>query len=235
MERMLDPIPVIRAPMETSMRHRSWMCGSEAAFSIVVSPSASTAAMRAFSVAVTEASSRKIRAPFSLLASSVKEVPTSTRVPSSVRARKCVSSGRRPIPSPPGRRQDDPSLARQERSGEQDGGADLLGEVRRDLLPGNVQALEAPPVMSELFRRTAQGLEDLDHDVHVFDLRQVREDHGLVSEKRRGEAGKRGVLVPARLDTALEGEAALDFVMAHSAIIAIFEYLRSEHAPSQDA
>ena len=35
---MLDPMPLIRAPIVTSIRHRSWMCGSEAAFSMVVLP-----------------------------------------------------------------------------------------------------------------------------------------------------------------------------------------------------
>ena len=99
---MFEPIPEILAPMETSMRQRSWMCGSEAAFSMVVLPSARTAAMRAFSVAVTDASSRKRPAPFSPSVCMVKNVPISTRVPSSMSARKWVSIGRRPIPSPPG-------------------------------------------------------------------------------------------------------------------------------------
>ena len=58
-----DSIPSIRAPSEPRKRHRSWTCGSQAALPITVSPSASTAAMTAFSVAMTLASSRKIRLP----------------------------------------------------------------------------------------------------------------------------------------------------------------------------
>ena len=58
--------------------------------------------MMAFSVAVTEASSRKMSAPTSLLACSVISPSISTRAPSSFRARKCVSRRRRPITSPPG-------------------------------------------------------------------------------------------------------------------------------------
>ena len=53
----------MRAPSETRKWQRSWTCGSQAAFTIVVSPGASAAAMSVFSVAMTEASSRKIRVP----------------------------------------------------------------------------------------------------------------------------------------------------------------------------
>ena len=51
-------MPSISAPIATSRRQRSCTCGSHAAWWIVVMPSASAAAMSAFSVAVTEASSR---------------------------------------------------------------------------------------------------------------------------------------------------------------------------------
>ena len=60
MRSTFEPIPSISAPSETRKRQRSWTCGSQAAFAITVSPGASTAAMTAFSVAITLASSRKI-------------------------------------------------------------------------------------------------------------------------------------------------------------------------------
>ena len=63
MRSTFDSIPSIRAPSETRKRQRSWTCGSQAALPITVSPSASTAAMTAFSVAITLASSRKIGLP----------------------------------------------------------------------------------------------------------------------------------------------------------------------------
>ena len=63
MRRMFEPIPSIRAPSETRKWQRSWMCGSQAACPTIVSPSASTAAITAFSVAITDASSRNIRLP----------------------------------------------------------------------------------------------------------------------------------------------------------------------------
>ena len=49
-----------RAPIDTSRRARSCTCGSEAALRIVVTPGASAAAIRAFSVAITLASSMKM-------------------------------------------------------------------------------------------------------------------------------------------------------------------------------
>ncbi len=61
--RTFEPMPSMSAPIETSRRHRSWTCGSQAAFRIVVSPAARTAAMIAFSVPVTEASSRNSSVP----------------------------------------------------------------------------------------------------------------------------------------------------------------------------
>ena len=67
---MFEPMPSISAPSETRNRQRSWTWGSHAAFEIVVRPGASEAAMIAFSVAMTDASSRWTRAPRSLPVSS---------------------------------------------------------------------------------------------------------------------------------------------------------------------
>ena len=56
--RTFEPMPSIVAPIEHSRLHRSCTCGSQAAFRMIVVPLASTAAMTAFSVPVTDASSR---------------------------------------------------------------------------------------------------------------------------------------------------------------------------------
>ena len=61
MRSTFDSMPSICAPSETRKRQRSCTCGSQAALPITVSPGASTAAMIAFSVAMTLASSRKMR------------------------------------------------------------------------------------------------------------------------------------------------------------------------------
>ena len=53
----LEPTPSIAAPIEISIRARSWTCGSEAALRITVGPRVSAAAISAFSVAITDGSS----------------------------------------------------------------------------------------------------------------------------------------------------------------------------------
>ena len=92
----------MRAPRPTRNRHRSWTCGSQAALPMVVSPSASTAAMIAFSVAVTDASSRNIDAPRSRPTSSSRARSKLAWTPRERKASRWVSSRRRPITSPPG-------------------------------------------------------------------------------------------------------------------------------------
>ena len=95
----------------------------------------------------------------------------------------------------------------------QDRCADLLREVRGDLFPRDVQGLETVLVVADLLHGAAQHLEDLDHHVHVFDLGEVSQSHGLVCEERGGKAGERGVLVPARPDAALQRKTAFDGVL----------------------
>jgi hypothetical protein len=63
MRMWLVPWPVIFAPMRMSISARSTISGSCAAFSSSVSPSASAAAIRKFSVPVTVTMSVRMRAP----------------------------------------------------------------------------------------------------------------------------------------------------------------------------
>jgi hypothetical protein len=56
-------MPSTLPPIALTRWHRSWTWGSDAALRIVVVPSASAAAITAFSVPVTDASSRKISVP----------------------------------------------------------------------------------------------------------------------------------------------------------------------------
>src|SRR6266550_4106404 len=99
--RVLLPMPSMAAPSATRKRARSCTCGSEAALRSTVVPLARTAAISAFSVPVTLGSSRKMSAPLSL-PSSLYTSPTLTSAPRRSSARKCVSTRRRPITSPPG-------------------------------------------------------------------------------------------------------------------------------------
>src|SRR5437867_4163715 len=68
---VLVPIPSTVAPRPARNRTKSWTCGSHAALRSTVLPGAPNAAMRAFSVAVTLGSSRKMSAAASLRASSL--------------------------------------------------------------------------------------------------------------------------------------------------------------------
>jgi len=100
--RRFDPTPSISAPIWMSILQRSCTCGSQAAFIIIVVPSARDAAIIAFSVPVTDASSRKTGTPTSLVAEKVSVFSREIRAPSSWSATICVSILLRPIVSPPG-------------------------------------------------------------------------------------------------------------------------------------
>src|SRR5918997_6881885 len=98
-----EPIPSIRAPICIRRRARSCTCGSEAALWMTVEPGVSAAAIRAFSVAITEGSSMKKSqawSPSSARSSYVRLARTSA--PRARKASRCGSSRRRPITSPPG-------------------------------------------------------------------------------------------------------------------------------------
>ena len=97
------PTPSILAPICCSIVHRSTISGSRAALSITVVPSASTAAMRMFSVAPTLGKSSQICAPCRSPASATTRPCSISVVAPSLRSPAwCMSSGREPIASPPG-------------------------------------------------------------------------------------------------------------------------------------
>src|SRR3954447_12810281 len=103
MRSTLDSMPSICAPSDTRKRHKSCTCGSQAALPITVSPGEVTAAITAFSVAMTLASSRKTCAPRSPgVVIRNDGPPMSIAAPSSAKAWMCGSRRRRPITSPPG-------------------------------------------------------------------------------------------------------------------------------------
>ena len=102
MVRVLVPMPEIWAPSVSSMRQSPCTWGSQAALRMMLRPEASTAAIRMFSVPVTEGSSRKISAPFRPGDEMRIIASNSTVAPSAVKPPKWVSSRRRPMTSPPG-------------------------------------------------------------------------------------------------------------------------------------
>ena len=99
---VLVPMPSMSAPSATRKCARSCTCGSEATLRRCVVPWAATAAISAFSVAVTLGSSRKTSAPVRRFAVKCSRSLAVTPAPSCSNARKCVSRRRRPMTSPPG-------------------------------------------------------------------------------------------------------------------------------------
>ncbi len=98
-----DPAPWTSAPMPLSIAARSAISGSRAAFSITVWPLASTAAVSRFSVAPTLGNSSTTRAPHRrLVRASMNPWTTSSSTPIDSSPRKCMSSLRLPMLSPPG-------------------------------------------------------------------------------------------------------------------------------------
>src|SRR6266566_5513915 len=98
------PMPSMRAPIFPSSRQRSCTCGSRAALKISVLPSARTAASRMFSVPVTVGRSKTMRAPRKRSACATSSVADSEMVAPICRSpRRCCSTRRAPMSSPPGR------------------------------------------------------------------------------------------------------------------------------------
>src|SRR5579859_443842 len=98
------PMPWICAPILLSNRQRSWTCGSRAALKISVLPFARTAARRMFSVPVTVGRSKTMRSPRSRFASATISCSVSVMwAPICRSPRRCCSTRRAPMSSPPGR------------------------------------------------------------------------------------------------------------------------------------
>ncbi len=99
----LEPMPWMSAPIFTSIRARSCTCGSQAALPITVVPGMSAAAIRAFSVAITEGSSMNTSVGLRPVGAFSTISPLqSTTAPIARKASRCGSRRRRPITSPPG-------------------------------------------------------------------------------------------------------------------------------------
>jgi hypothetical protein len=98
-----EPAPSTRAPIRLRKAARSAISGSRAAFSMIVVPLASTAAISTFSVAPTLGNSNSTRVPTSpSVRPSMSPCRDSKTAPISSSARRCMSIGRGPKSSPPG-------------------------------------------------------------------------------------------------------------------------------------
>ena len=164
-----------------SIAHRSTISGSRAALSMTVVPSASTAAIRMFSVAPTLGKSSQICAPESRRASATrKPCSMSNSAPSrSSPESACRAGGSRWRRRPAGR--PGPAAAREQRAEHADRGAHPSHELVGGLVPIGSRARRwrrrrVPPCAGGRPRRPGRAAPR--HDRHVEDVGHVRERGG---------------------------------------------------------
>jgi hypothetical protein len=215
---MFEPIPWMSAPIFTSMRARSWMWGSQAAFPSSVVPGVSAAAIRAFSVAITEGSSMNTsparRPPGGAQHDVSRDLDDRTHRPEGVEVRiqapasDHVAARRRHLDVP---------VARQERAGEEERGADPLGQLAggRGVRIVHRRGVDGDLVLAAPLDPRSEVLEQPDHRVHVADARHIAQHDLLLGEEAGREQGQRGVLVPGRGHGARQRDAAFDDELLH--------------------
>ncbi len=197
-------MPSMRPPSDTRKRQRSWTCGSLAAFAITVSPRASTAAMTAFSVPVTDASSRKIERParsrrLHLVAPADLDGRAQPLERVHVRVEPPAADH---VPS--GRRNHGAPAAREQRACEEDRRPDPAAELLVELVPGRVGRMDPQLAGPEALDVDADVGHELEHRLDVEDARDVRERHGLVREQAGSDDRQRRVLVAGRPNPAAQ-------------------------------
>ena len=146
--------------------------------------------------------------------SSVDDVDSA---PSASSASRCVSTRRRPMASPPGRRQLDLAAAREQRARQQQRGAEAPAQVGVELGGADAAARMRDEFGPSSRTLTPEVVEQRQHHVHVQDVGHVVQHDLLVGEEAGGQDRQSGVLVAARHDGAGQRAAAPDDqpVLAH--------------------
>ncbi len=114
-----------------------------------------------------------------------------------------------------GRRHHGAAKAREQRAGEQERGADPLGELALDLdlvHAGGAQRHLVGPAPVDL---NADRAEDLEHRLDVADAWHVAHDDLVLGQDGGGEDRQRAVLVPGRDHRAGQRDAAFDDELLH--------------------
>ena len=199
------PMPEMSAPIATNISQRSTTSGSRAALSIVVTPSAYTAAVTMFSVAPTLGNPNVTSAPCrrSAVASSSPWLNLNS-APIASSPAMCMSIGRAPKSSPPGIDSRDPPAAREQRAEHVDRRPDPLDQLvrgdRREVAGvGHPQPAGLGDLGADADRRQQLG-----HDRHVDDRRHVGQLVGAVGEDRRRHQLEHGVLGAGDVDGAAQ-------------------------------
>src|ERR1700682_3305681 len=210
------PIPWIRAPILPRNVARSTTCGSRAALWMVVMPSAVAAAIIRFSVPVTVGMSRKMVASFSRSARATYSPPSSSILAPIRRSpRRCCSTRRMPISSPPGFATR--ASPRRASSGPQKrkGGAHRPCHRRQDLAAGEPLGVDLKLLRIHPANVHAHALQQANHGRDVLDPRHVLEADFLLGEEAGGEDGKDRVLGATDRDPPDQSSSPLDQELGH--------------------
>ena len=113
------------------------------------------------------------------------------------------------------RRERRAAVPREQRAGEQEGGADACGEAGVDLGLREPAGADADLVLSGPLGLGAEVCQDLDHRLDVADVRHVPQPHLLVGEQGRSEDRQRAVLVAGGAHGSGQRSAALDHEGLH--------------------
>jgi len=114
-----------------------------------------------------------------------------------------------------GRRHDGTVKAREQRSRQQERGADQLGELRLDFDLAHVGGAQRDLVWPAPVHLHADRAEDAEHRVDVADARNVAHDHLILGEDAGREDRESPVLVPSRNHRAGKRSATFDDELLH--------------------
>ena len=171
--------------------------------------------MMAFSVPVTLASSSRMSCPTNSVARTLNSPLICTCAPSLLNARKCVSTRRRPITSPPGGGSSTCFKPRQHGAGQQDRRANVAAQIGIELRRADIGRLKLEGVPIEFGDLYAQLGQQLQHGMHVANARDVVQDDGLIGEEGGRQQGQGGVLVAAGGDSPGQGPTTANDELIH--------------------
>jgi len=129
----------------------------------------------------------------------------------------CWSTGREPIGAAARQRHARLAEARQQRPQHQDGGAHRLDQFVGRFVRGERRGVQ-PHLLGlrvALHHLHAQAAQQLEHGVHVLQLRRVVQGDGLGREQRRTQFGQGCILRAGNGDLALERAATADEKFVH--------------------
>jgi hypothetical protein len=114
-----------------------------------------------------------------------------------------------------GRRQHHLAHPRQHRAGQQDRGTNPGDQVGLERCGVNVSGVQRQRTGARPLEAHAERFEQLEHGMHVPDIRYIRQLDRLIREQRRRHHRQSGVLVPRRPHMAVQDPSAFNYEAAH--------------------